>query len=370
MATTEIRFRIQRLTSLWGGTIPLMNAPMPGVTTPEMVAAVSCASGLGVLAADFMSAEELSREIEAVRKLTDKPFAVNLRARDKEGKSQFFDTEVERQTARRFAHAMSDLAVDLGLPADYPPAQLPDFDEQLECILSQDVGFVTVSFGGLREIYADKLKDAGIVTIGAATTLREAKVMRSAGVDAVIVQGAEAGGPRLNFEAADEHSLVGLMNLIGPAARATQLPVVASGGLMTGAQFAAALVAGASGAMLGTALLKSTESAAHPAHQAALEFASDNATVLTRLYDGRWARVLENGLIEAVQDAGLTLAGYPNQWRVAHPLSEAARRNDRDDLMPLYAGQGAELAYRAPCATILENFVQGAKDALGEEVFG
>ncbi len=365
----ELKARIAKLTALWGGTLPLMNSPMAGVTTCEMVAAVSNAGGLGVLAGDFLEPEALKAVVQYTRTLTDRPFAVNLRVRDKEGKSQFFDNDEERAKAQGVARALEDLAVDLGLPQDYAPAALPDFEAQLDCILDLNVGHVCVSFGGLREIYAEKLEKAGVVMIGAATTLREVKVMRSAGVHAVVVQGMEAGGPRLNFEAADDRSLVGLMNLIGPAARACGLPVVASGGIMTGRQLAASLVAGASGAMIGTALLKTPESAAHPAHKEALSFTGDNATVLTRLYDGRLARIVDNAFVGAIEDAGLELAAYPNQWKVMQPLANAARACDRDDLMPMYAGQGAELAQSAPTEAVIARLMRETEQALETKLF-
>lgn len=364
-----MKARISQLTSLWGGTLPILNSPMATITTPEMVAAVSNAGGLGVLAADFLSPAQLVEQVAKTRALTDKPFAVNLRVRDKEGKSQFFDNDQEREKAQGVAHALSDLALDLGLPADYAQAQLPDFEEQLESVLELNIGHVCVSFGGLREIYAEKLEKAGVVTFGVATTLREVKVMRSAGVNAVIVQGAEAGGPRLNFEAPDTRSLVGLTNLIGPAARASNLPIVASGGLATARQMAASLVAGASGVMIGTALLKTPESAAHPLHKQALSFTADNGTVLTRLYDGRYARVVDNAFISAIDEAGLTLAAYPNQWKVMQPLVEAAKACDRDDLIPMYAGQGADLAYSAPTEVIVSRLMRETEEILQTQLF-
>lgn len=351
---------------MWGGTLPILNSPMPGVTTPEMVAAVSNAGGLGVIAGDFLTPEALAKEIAAVRKLTSAPFAVNLRARDKEGKSQYFDGPEDRERAQKVQTALGDLAQDLGLPQNYEPAQLPDFEAQLDCIIREGVRIVCVSFGGLREVYADKLKEAGVTAFGVATTLREVKVMRSAGVAAVIVQGAEAGGPRLNFEAPDDRSLVGLMNLIGPAARASGLPVIASGGIATGKQMAAAIMAGASGVMLGTALIRSNESAAHPAYKEALAFTPDNGTVLTRVYDGRLARVIDNGLLEAIDDSGLKLASYPNQWKVMAPLAQAAVVNDRDDLMPMYAGQGADLA----CAKSTKDILNDIELDFNSEMLG
>lgn len=364
-----LRAQAGRLTALWQGTLPVMNAPMPGVVTPELVAALSNSGGLGVVAGDFLEAGDLAQAIARVKELTGRPFAVNLRVRDKPGQGQFFDTDGERRQARAFAHALGEEAVDLGLDAQWEPARLPDFDEQFEAVLEGGVAVVTVAMGGLREAYAEKLARAGVAVIGAATCLREAKVLRASGAGAVIVQGLEAGGPRLNFEVSDGVPGVGLMSLIGPAARATGLPVAAAGGIMTARRWAAAMMAGASGVVLGTALVRSTESAAHPLHQAALAYAGDTATVLTPIYDGRQARVIDNGLIQACNGAGLKPARYPHQWCAMAPFAAAAARSGREDLMALYAGQGAELARAADVQAILDGLAQGVRDLLGEDIF-
>ena len=226
--------------SLTGATLPVMNAPMAGVTTPEMVAAVSNAGGLGVLAADFLEAGEITSAVAAVRAQTDKPFAVNLR----------IPSVAQRGDCAPLVASLEALRQELGCSETLP---LPDFEDQFQAVLEADIPVVRVCFGGFREIYADKLKEKGVRVIGAATTLREAKVQRAAGVDAVLVQGSEAGGPRLSFESSEEDA-VGLMSLIGPASRATGLPVVASGGVATGRQMASCLVAGACAVEVGTYL--------------------------------------------------------------------------------------------------------------------
>ena len=186
-----IENRVKKFCTKFGIQKPVMNAPMAGVTTPAMVAAVSNAGGLGILAGDLMNATKLAQAIDEVRALTSAPFAVNLRVPAK---------RIDRKHETDVDQALDDLKQQLGLSLKLQPCRHPDFDSQFEVLVDKQVEIVCASFGGLREIYADKLKDLGVKTIGAATTLREAKVMRSADVDAIIVQGVEAGGPRLNFD--------------------------------------------------------------------------------------------------------------------------------------------------------------------------
>lgn len=344
-----IENRVKKFCTKFGIQKPVMNAPMAGVTTPAMVAAVSNAGGLGILAGDLMNATKLAQAIDEVRALTSAPFAVNLRVPAK---------RIDRKHETDVDQALDDLKQQLGLSLKFQPCRHPDFDSQFEVLVDKQVEIVCASFGGLREIYADKLKDLGVKTIGAATTLREAKVMRSADVDAIIVQGVEAGGPRLNFEQPDSRSLVGLLSLIGPALRATQLPIIAAGGIATGAQMAASLLAGADAVMLGTALVRTEESGAHPLHKQALSWCTDAGTILTRAINGRLTRVIPNGLVEALESSGLQYADYPSQQEIFLPILEAARRQDRDDLIELAAGQGAGLARSGSCADVLQQLCQ------------
>lgn len=360
----SLRARVRAFCERFALTVPILNAPMAGVTTPQMAAAVSQAGGLGVLAADWSSPETIEQDVRKLRALTDRPFAVHVRVRDKTVAGCYVDTPEARQTARRVARALSELAHDCGLPQDYELESLPAFDAQLQTIMDLQVPVVSVGFGGLQERYAEALEQKGIAVIAAATSLREAKVQRAAGACAVVMQGMEAGGPRLNFEREASDTLVGLMSLIGPAARATGLPVIAAGGIMTGAQMAAALMAGASAVMLGTALLRTPESAAHPAHKAMLPMLGDTSTALSATLSGRLTRLVPNALIEAMQQAQLPNAGYPCQAMAMEPILRAARTCDRDDLIEMAAGQGAPLARSAPTHEIVSEIARQCRALL------
>lgn len=365
-----IQERNNALAALLGVRIPLLNAPMAAAAGPALAAAVSNAGGLGVLGGGLMSPAEVESAVRETKSLTDKPFAVGLRvpAVNKDAAAQ---AEALSRT-RAMAHALEDLAVELGLDEHYPWAKVPDekdFAETIDVLLALDVPVVVVSFGGLREIYAEKLEARGVTVLGAATTLREAKVQRAAGAAGIIVQGVEAGGPRLNFEQEDIASQVGLMSLIGSAARATGLPVVAAGGIAVGSQWAAALAAGASGVMAGTAFLRTEECAAPAVYKEQLAWATDAGTRLVRTFEGRLTRVVVNGLVEALEDAGVAAGDYPAQCAMMRPLIEAAARAERGDLLELSAGQSVAMTRAGSASDVVGHLCRELEACLGTTLF-
>ena len=231
--------RAQRLTSLLGIEAPLIGAPMMGVTTPEMVAGISEAGGLGVMPCGIMNADEILSAVKRIKTLTSKPFALNIRvfprvAEDKVATKNLFD-------------ALEPLREELGLA--HQMVDIPAFDEQFEAILSADVPVVSFSFGGPREIYAEALEARQILMMGAVNSTREAKVLKTAGCSVIIAQGIEAGGPRQYFENPLEGSQIGLMALLPPVVRVCgDTPVVAAGAMMSAQQVCAAMMLGACGA--------------------------------------------------------------------------------------------------------------------------
>ena len=179
-----------RFAKLLGIEVPFLNAPMEGIATPELVAAVSEAGGLGVIPAAGLAPDEIRAFAARVKELTQKPFAVNLAVP--------VDAPADAaERFERFGDAVSMLLEELELPAgegasyaeryDLEGCTRPDFFEQFDAALEVRPAAVISSFGGFREPEEEKLAELGIVNIGTATTLREAKVLRAAGCGAVIV---------------------------------------------------------------------------------------------------------------------------------------------------------------------------------------
>ena len=332
-----------RFAKLLGVEVPFLNAPMDRIATPELVAAVCEAGGLGVIPGAGLAPDGIRAFAARVRELTQKPFAVNLAVPVEAPAGA-------RERFERFGDAVSMLLEELDLPGgegvsyaeryDFAGRNRPDFFKQFEAALEVNPVAVISSFGGFREPEEEKLTERGIVNIGTATTLREAKVLRAAGCHAIIVQGAEAAGPRLSFEDTED-ALVGLMSLVPAAVRATGLPVVAAGGIASAEQVKALLAMGAAGVSVGTALLTTVEAGACDAHRYYAEFGTACDTVLTRVYNGRLTRVLKNALVEALEDWECMTAGYPAQKALMEPLSRRAAEIGRSDLVMLPLGQSA-----------------------------
>lgn len=352
--------RSKRLCEQLAIEVPLFSAPMAGASTPALAAAFSNAGGLGFLAGDLLSPSEIERQVQETRKLTEKPFGVNLRVPPRD--------RGERAYAEKVAYALSDLRKELGLPekVNLDAFVEPDFEAQLEALLDCGVKVAGVSFGGYREVYEERLHKAGVFILGAATTLREAKVQRAAHADAVILQGFEAGGPRLYFESEAEESAVGLSVLLSGASRALRLPLVAAGGISTKAGAAAALVAGASGVMVGSAAVASPESGVPDLMKKSMMAASDTSTTLTDLFSGRLERVMRNGLAEALSRAGVKSAGYPYARYIMMDIMEAAAKAGRADLLRMPVGQGGNVFACRSARVIADELASGLREFLSQ----
>lgn len=349
------RARQQTLCQLLGIERPILSAPMTGVAGPELVAAVSNAGGLGVLPTNGMTAEEIAAAATAVRERTEKAFAIQLRIPPR--------APQDPATVRELANGLSEVLVDLGLPDPTTPEgeayydftgenEIKQFAERFAAVLEAKPVAVISTSGGFREPEAEALWNAGIRNIGTATTLREAKVLRAARVDAIILQGAEAAGPRSSFEDADD-VLTGLSSLVPAAARATRLPVIAAGGICTPEQALGLCLSGASGVLLGTALVGTVESKASAYARSALDWADAAHLVLTRLYTGRLTRALTSPLIDALADYAGRLPAWPAPERLMAPLVEAARRQGREELEAVYLGQSVGRSRDRDCASAL-----------------
>ena len=354
---SQISDKAAHLTSVLGIRAPVLCAPMWGVTTPQMVAAVSNAGGLGVLPSALLGGEALCEAIAEVKKLTDRPFAVDLRVPLRESESAV--------KTQQIFEALEPLRDELGAPHTMP--SVPDFEEQFEAILASDVPAVRFSFGGPREVYAEALEARHIVMIGCVNSTREAKVLKTAGCQVIIAQGVEAGGPRQFFENPHEASQIGLMALLPPVVRVCgDVSVVASGAMMTAKSMMAAMMLGASGVEVGSLLVRTDESAWPKAMKDQVPWCDDAATRLTDMTNGRMTRVVPTGLAEALAGAGLAAAPYPGQLKALHTVYEAAQAQGRLDLMEMPLGQAAQTAPTGSAQAAVKRLIDEFEAMLGE----
>ena len=344
----QLKKQSEKLTSLLAIEAPLIAAPMMGVTTAEMTAAFSNAGGLGVMPCGIMQGSEILETVKKIKELTDKPFALNLRVpgREKENK----------EATETLFDALEPLRDELSI--EHRMAAIADFDEQFEAVLQADVPVVSFSFGGPREVYAEALESRKIIMMGAVNSTREAKVFNTAGCSVIIAQGAVAGGPRQYFENPVEGSQVGLMALLPPVVRVSgEIPVVAAGAMMSAQAVTAAMMMGACGAVLGSLLLRSKESAWPQSLKDQVAWCDDAATRLSNIGTGRLSRIIPTGIIEALSEAGLAVSPYPGQLRVLAPIFEAAVAQNRGDLLEMALGQAAQLAPQGDtCAIVTKLF--------------
>jgi nitronate monooxygenase len=337
--------------------VPLVQAPMGGGgSTVAMAAAVSNAGGLGSLAGGYLTGAQIACEVKTLRELTDKPFAINL----------FLDRPpsppieiVERANAqlRSFRAALG-----IAEPGQIP---LPSIDRtaQIEAMLEARPSVFSFTFG-IPDVDVFARCDAlGIVTLGTATTVEEALALERAGVDAICVQGAEAGAHRGTFLRAMEESMIGTLALVPQVVDAVKVPVIAAGGIGDGRGLAAVLALGAIAAQVGTSFLLSDESAIPPAYRSALGSDDVAHTTITRAFSGRAARGIVNAFIEKMRSVD-AIAPYPYQNTLTRDIRAAAAQQGRAEFLSLWAGQAATLAKARRSAEIVASFEREARDAL------
>ncbi|ACG76977.1 2-nitropropane dioxygenase-like dioxygenase [Phenylobacterium zucineum HLK1] len=246
---------------------PIMLAGMGGVSYAELVAAVSNAGGYGVLGMAGRGPDFIRDQMRQVRKLTDKPFGVDLLAASPESLTDSVDVIIEE--------GASSFVAGLGVPMPI----------------------------------LEKLKNAGLKVMVVCGAVKHAVKAEQAGCDAVICQGGEGGG---------HTGLVGTMPLVAQAVEAVKIPVVAAGGLYDGRGLAAALSLGAVGVWMGTRFIASKEAHAGEMYRQTIVAASDEDTVRTRCYSGKPMRVKKNPYVEDWESRPADIQPFPMQAMISH----------------------------------------------------
>ncbi|MEW6583595.1 MAG: nitronate monooxygenase [Actinomycetota bacterium] len=345
---------------------PLLMAGMAGgYTTPQLVAAVTRAGGLGTFGATGMTAAALGEAVTTALSLCPGPLGVNvLVAPPTQGNPR--EEEVDA--------ALAPVRAELGLPPPPRPAGLPPASarELVEAGLAAGARVVSVGLGDPATV-ADLARTAGVPVVAMAATVEDAVRAVRGGADVIVAQGAEAGGHRSNFTVGPggEVPLVGTLALVPQVVRAVDVPVVAAGGIMDGRGVVAALALGAEGAQLGTAFLLAAEAASPPLYRERLAGAADTDTVVTAAVTGRPARMLRSALVERLA-AGPAPVSWPRQGAMITDVRVAADRAGRADLAVHLAGQASGLAGDAQrgAEEILAGIVRQAGDTIARLASG
>lgn len=349
----------ERILSLLGIELPIVQAPMAGAQGPEMAIAVSEAGGLGSLPCALLDVGGARAALAAIRAKTSKPVNVNFFCHVTPAPDPARD---QAWRARLDAYYV-ELRVDPAAPV--PSASRGAFDGAM-CELVEEARPEVVSFHfGLPDAgLLARARKAGAKIIASATTVAEARWLEEKGCDAVIAQGAEAGGHRGMFLGADITSQVGTMALVPRVVDAVKVPVIAAGGISDARGIAAAFALGASAVQIGTAYLFCPEATITQRHRAALRD-SDDDTVLTNVFTGRPARGIVNRLVREVGPMSPLAPQFPLAAGALAPLRAAADEARAGDFVPLWSGQAARLGRELPAFELTKRLAAEALAKLG-----
>ncbi|MBB6237458.1 nitronate monooxygenase [Pedobacter sp. AK013] len=327
-----------KITELLKIEYPILLGPMGGgFSTPELLAAVSNAGGLGSIGAYTLSPEEIIETDKIVRTKTDKPYNINLWVNDVDERLVNYPTEKIEEIKLLFKPFFDELSIPLpDLDANIPSK----FLKQVETLFELKPAVFSFIFGiPSKEVLNEALK-LGIKTVGAATTLDEALALEEAEVDAIVATGFEAGGHRPSFLKPADESLTGTFVLIQQVKAKTKTPIIAAGGIADAKGIKAALALGADAVQIGTAFLVTDESNATPMHKAKLFSEESKNTVLSKSLTGRMGRMIGNRISSAIR-YDIEVLPFPLQTRLMGPLRAAAIEQGKTDIYNFWSGQNA-----------------------------
>jgi len=351
-----------RLTAKLGIEYPIIQGPFGGFSSQKLTAAVSNFGGLGSFGAHSLAPEAIKEVIAEIRSLTSKPFAMNLWVSMEDGGARASDENA-------FNRSLAPIAVHLaalGAPRPaYKPYSPTRFEDQTRVLLDASIPAFSFIFGIPPREILEECRAKRIVTIGTATTPDEAAALQEAGVDAITASGFEAGGHRGSFLRAAEDSLTGTLSLVPQVVDIVDVPVIAAGGIGDARGIIAALALGAEAVQMGTVFLTCEESGASRLHREALLGRNGGQTALTKGFTGRLARGIHNRLMEELNRKEIEILPYPLQRGLVRNLSIAAEAAGRSDLLPMWAGQSANLATCTDVSDFLTSLVREVSEIAG-----
>ena len=334
--------------------LPIIQAPMAGTSSPALAAAAANAGALGSIGIGAVNAPSAEKMIAEFRARSSRSLHVNV-----------FCHQPAVSDPVREAAWIERLRPEFQRVGAEPPRELTQIYQSfvangpmLEMLLAAKPEVVSFHFGVPAEQTIHALRQAGIVMLGSATNLAEARSAVRAGVDAVIAQGYEAGGHRGVFDPNAHDDKLGTFALTRLLAQKLDVPVIAAGGIMDGAGIAAVLKLGASAAQMGTAFIGCPESDADAGFRAAL--ASDAAfhTTMTRVISGRPARCLANRFTAWGRDVdAAAVPDYPIAYDAGKALNSAGKRENEAGYGAQWAGQGAPMARFLPAAQLIQTLI-------------
>ena len=356
------------LCDLLGIEHPIVQSGMGGIAGPHLVAEVSKAGGLGIIAALHLTAEQVRDAIKRVRAATDRPFGVNQFMPDSL-RPPADPASIPEPTVRDVQRTLNGFRTRLGLPPTTarPPAVPDIIDAAFDVIVEERVPVWSIGLGNPSPEQVRRCHARGIKVMVMVTTVEDARTVERAGVDVVVAQGGEAGGHRSTWTKAPtaEASCVGTLALVPVVVEAVHVPVVAAGGIADGRGLVAALALGAAGALLGTRFVATREATAPEFQKKALLESEAEATVVTDAITGLWARYLRNTFTSEYAASGAPVFPALLQTRAAQDIFAHAAKEKDPAWFPMATGQSVGLIRDLPgAAEVVGTLVREAADVL------
>jgi nitronate monooxygenase len=322
-----------------------------GGDTPDLVAAVSNAGGMGFIGAAYLTPQQIIAAGKTVRQKTQHPFGINLFAPS--------PSSVRPKNMERTLQRVAPFFEGLGLPAPSVPEESNiKFQEQLDAVFETDASAFSFTFGSLPADAIAAIKNHGVNVFGTATTVSEAIALEKTGVDGIVAQGSDAGGHRGTFQGEFSAAMIGTMALVPQIVDAVNIPVIASGGIMDGRGIVAAL--GAAAVQMGTAFLTCHEAGVPAAYKEAILTAREDQTRVTRAFSGRPARGIVNRFMREIESENGedAILPFPLQNVLTRPMRTAAAKQNRAEFLSLWAGQALRLARRQSASVLMARLTE------------
>ena len=345
-----------KATELLGIQYPILQGPFGGnLSSVELVATVSNMGGLGGYGAYTMSPGDIYELDKQIKMATNKPYNLNLWVSDTDAVDGTA-TDAQYEQAKQ---AFRPYFEEAGIPLPEKPALFKTrFENQLQAVMDIRPKVFSFMFGTLPRDVMEQLRNRGIRTIGAATTLDEAIALEASGVDMIIASGFEAGGHRPSFLAPAEQSTTGTFVLLQLIKEKVKVPVIAAGGIATGRGIAAALTLGADAAQIGTAFLATDESGALPIHRQMLFSDAAKYTTLSRAFTGRLGRGITSRIAKNLVGKERSILPFPLQTTFMSPLRKAALEQQKWDMVLFWGGQIAPILKHTKAAKLMESLIE------------
>ena len=322
----------------------IIQAPMAGVTTPKFVAACCEAGILGSIGAGYLNGDDTKEQIQQVKQLTGKPFAVNLFVQE--------EPNINVSVLQEARMALQPIYEELNIQETPTVMSTEVFQGQVNAVIEERVPIVSFTFGLPSSDVMKRLKDNGTYLIGTATTLEEALAVQQHGFDAVVLQGSEAGGHRGSF--LEPLRLIPVRQLLQDVHRKISIPVIAAGGIMNGEHAQDMFELGADFVQIGTVLMTAHECEVNTLHKEAILNSKEADTGITKAFTGKPARGLKNEFTERLKDA--VVAPYPLQHHLTIPIRQISGRTGRPEYLSLWMGQNSFLAQETSVKEIVASF--------------